>query len=83
MEAYPEFSGIIRGKINTESILIHFDDVLGLTASVKEGTMASSLIMSKLRAYKEQNKVATALREIGRMEKTLFMLDYISSERFR
>lgn len=83
VEAYPAFSDIIRGQINIESIRTHFDDVLRLVASVKEGTVASSLIMSKLRAYKGQNKVATALREIGRIEKTLFMLDYISSEAFR
>ncbi|CAM4241826.1 Tn3 family transposase [Listeria booriae] len=83
VEAYPDFSDIIRGQVNTASIVTHFDDVLRLAASVKEGTVASSLIMSKLRSYKGQNKVAMALQEIGRIEKTLFILDYISSEPFR
>lgn len=34
-------------------------------------------------SYSRQNSLATALREMGRIEKTLFILDYISSETLR
>ncbi len=36
--------------------------------------------MGKLGSYARQNKVAKALREMGRIEKTIFILYYISSE---
>ncbi|MBG9798810.1 hypothetical protein ABD73_14215 [Brevibacillus laterosporus] len=36
--------------------------------------------MGKLGSYAHQNKVAKALREMGRIEKTIFILYYISSE---
>lgn len=39
--------------------------------------------MGKLGSYARQNKVAKALREMGRIEKTIFILDYISSESIR
>ena len=36
--------------------------------------------MGKLGSYARQISLATALREMGRIEKTIFILDYISSE---
>lgn len=39
--------------------------------------------MGKLGSYARQNKLATALREVGRIEKTIFILDYISNEALR
>ncbi|EOR21782.1 transposase [Niallia nealsonii AAU1] len=39
--------------------------------------------MGKLGSYARQNKLATALREMGRIEKTIFILDYISNEALR
>lgn len=39
--------------------------------------------MGKLGSYARQNKIATALREIGRIEKTIFILDYITNETLR
>lgn len=46
-------------------------------------TVSASLIMGKLGSYARQNSLATALREMGRIEKTIFILDYISSETLR
>lgn len=34
-------------------------------------------------SYSRQNSLATALREIGRIEKTIFILNYISDELLR
>jgi len=39
--------------------------------------------MGKLGSYTRQNKVAKALREIGRIEKTIFILDYLSDKTMR
>ena len=39
--------------------------------------------MGKLGSYARQNKLATALGEMGRIEKTIFTLDYISSKSVR
>jgi len=39
--------------------------------------------MGKLGSYARQNRVAKVFREMGRIEKTIFILDYISSETVR
>lgn len=81
-----EFSNIenlLRGKINMKIIKDNYDDVLRLAHSIREGKVSGSLVMGKLGSYARQNSLATALREMGRIEKTIFILDYISSESMR
>lgn len=51
--------------------------------SIREGTVSASLIMGKLGSYSRQNSLATALREMGRIEKTIFILNYISDKSLR
>ena len=45
--------------------------------------MTASLIMRQLAAYPRQNGVAAALRELGRLERTLFTLDWIEDPELR
>ncbi|WP_461389102.1 Tn3 family transposase [Desulfosporosinus fructosivorans] len=78
---YPKLEKLLRGQINTKIIRENY--VLRLAHSVREGTVSASLIMGKLGSYSRQNSLATALREMGRIEKTIFILDYISSEAMR
>lgn len=45
--------------------------------------MIASLIMRQLASYPRQNGVAAALRELGRLERTLFTLDWIEDPKLR
>lgn len=49
-----------------------------LAHSLREGTVSASLIMGKSGSYSRQNSLDMALREMGRIEKTIFILNYIS-----
>lgn len=80
---YPKLESILRGQINTKLIKENYEDVLRLAHSIREGTVSASLIMGKLGSYSRQNSLATALREMGRIEKTIFILNYISNEALR
>lgn len=40
-------------------------------------------MLNKLSSYFRQNGISTALREMGKIEKTIFILDYLSSEELR
>ena len=42
-----------------------------------------SLIMKKLSAYRQQNSLAAALREVGRIERTLFTLQWFQDPELR
>lgn len=82
-DKFSNLDGILKGKINEKNIKDNYDEVLRLASSIKEGTVTSSLIISKLASYPRQNSLATALREMGKIEKTIFILDYISNEELR
>jgi TnpA family transposase len=75
---YGPFNSLIKGTISTQPIRDNWDEILRVAASIKNGTVSASLIMRKLAAYPRQNSLAKALAEIGKIEKTLFVLEYIS-----
>ncbi len=53
------------------------------TASLRLGTVTASLLLRKLASYPRQNGLAWALREVGRLEKTLFTLEWLQSVELR
>jgi TnpA family transposase len=64
-------------------IRAHWNDILHVAASIRTGTVTASLIMRQLASYPRQNGVAAALRELGRLERTLFTLDWIEDRELR
>ncbi len=45
--------------------------------------MAPSMMLRKLAAYERQNQIDIALQEIGKIERTLFMLDWLENPSLR
>jgi TnpA family transposase len=76
---YPTLAGLIGGNINLKRIRAHWDEILRLAASIRQGTVTASLMLRKLGSYPRQNGLALALRELGRMERTLFALDWMQN----
>lgn len=70
-------------KINLNIIEQNYQDILRLAYSIKDGLVSSSLILSKLGSYSRQNSLAKALQEMGRIEKTIFILKYATDNVLR
>ena len=81
--AYPALEPLIAGRINIALIRAHWPEILRIAASIRTGTVTASLIMRQLASYPRQNSVAAALRELGRLERTLFTLDWIEDPALR
>ena len=81
--AYPALTPMIGGTVDFRIIGENWDETLRLAASIKAGTVAPSALMRRLAAYPKQNALAKTLREIGRLERTLFTLDWISDPALR
>ena len=82
----PEYAGLkpmIGSTLNIKHIQAHWQDILRLAASIKQGTVTASLMLRKLGSYPRQNGLAVALRELGRIERTLFILDWLQSVELR
>src|SRR3546814_16740635 len=69
--------------IKTAAIEADWDDIVRIVASIKEGAVAPSAILRKLAAYKRQNRLDFALAELGRIERTLFALDWLEQPDLR
>lgn len=76
LDAWPTLRPLVAGPVNVRAIEEHWDETLRLAASIRAGTVSASAMLRKLAGYPRQNPVARALREIGRVERTLFMLDW-------
>jgi len=74
---YPSLEPLIGGRINVALIRAHWAEILRIIASIRAGTVAPSVIMRQLASYPRQNGVATALRELGKLERTLFTFDWV------
>jgi TnpA family transposase len=74
---------LLTGTINTNLIRDNFDDILRLTHSIVEGNATGELVLRKLGSYSRKNALANALKEMGKIEKTIFILEYASDPEFR
>lgn len=70
-------------RLNIKHIQAHWDEIIQLATSIKLGTVTASLMLRKLGSYPRQNGLAVALRELGRIERTLFILDWLQSMELR
>lgn len=80
---YPTLAGLVGGNINVKQISMHWDEILRLATSIRQGTVTASLMLRKLGSYPRQNGLAVALRELGRIERSLFMLDWMQHVELR
>ena len=74
---------LVGGRIDVEAAAAGWDELLWLAASLRTGTVAPSAMLRRLAAFPRQNGMANALREVGRIERTLFALDWISDADLR
>ena len=74
---WPALAPFIAGRPDEKLIAAHWADVLRFTCSVRTGVVSASLMLKRLGAYPRQNGLALALREVGRIERTLRTLDWI------
>jgi TnpA family transposase len=80
---YPALESMIGGAIQKGHILSHWEEVTRLAASIVHGTATVSLLLRKLGSYPRQNGLAVALREVGRIERTLFILQWLQDSGLR
>ncbi len=80
---YPALQPMIGGVVNLQTVEENWDEVLRMAASLRAGTVPASTLLRKLVAYPRQNALSKALREISRLERTLFTLDWITDPALR
>lgn len=72
-----ELRGLIGGKIREGLIVQNWPDILRAVATMATGIMPPSQLLKKFASYPRQHELALALREIGRIERTLFVIEWL------
>ena len=72
-----ELKGLIGGKIRQSLIAANWPDILRSVATMASGAIPPSQLLRKFASYPRQHELAVALREIGRVERTLFIIDWL------
>jgi len=80
---YGLLQSLIAGTVSESLLEENWPEILRLASSVRAGTVAPSALLKRLAAYPRQNTLAKALRDIGRIERTLFTLDWITDPALR
>jgi TnpA family transposase len=74
MQRYPRLQPQVTHRINRLRILEWWDDMVRVIGSMKLGWVTASLFVQKLQAYPQQNALAAALQEYGRLVRTLHIM---------
>lgn len=82
-EEYSPLDALIAGRARMDVIEQHWDEVLRLKASIGAGLVPSSVILKKLAASPRQNRLNQTLREMGRIERSIFICDWLLDTRLR
>lgn len=72
-----ELRSLIGGKIREGFVVQNWPGVLRSAATMVTGVMPPSQLLKKFAAYPRQHELALALREIGRVERTLFIIEWL------
>jgi TnpA family transposase len=80
---YNSLKPLLGGCIYTRTIREHWDEIARLITSLRQGTVSPSLLVSKLAGHPRQNHLFVALREIGRIERSLFTLEWLQNPELR
>ncbi|MEG2389337.1 MAG: Tn3 family transposase, partial [Pseudomonas sp.] len=77
---YGRLNALARQRVNPDRIIPHWDDVLRLVGSLKLGLVPAMSIMRTLQVDEHPTRLAQAIAEIGRIDKTIHALNFIDDE---
>jgi TnpA family transposase len=75
---------LFSDTIDWQLIKTHLPDMLRVALSISHGKIRSSTILRRLGTYgRKKNKVYLAFRELGRVVRTVFLLNFVSDPELR
>ena len=77
---YGQLNSISAHHLSMQKIVPHWDDMLRLVGSLKLGGVSATGIMRTLQVGDRPTRLAQAIAEYGRIDKTLHALTYIDDE---
>jgi TnpA family transposase len=80
---YEHIDALFGEAIDWDLIETHWQDLLRVVLSIKAGKVSSAVLLRKLGNYSRKNRLYQAFRELGRVVRTVFLLQFISDPELR
>ena len=80
---YSHIDALFTKEIDWPLIATHWQDMMQVVLSIQAGLVLPSMLLRKLGSHNRKSRLCLAFRELGRVERTLFLLRYISDPQIR
>jgi TnpA family transposase len=80
---YKHIDALFTGVIDWQLIETHWQDLLQVVLSIKAGKISSAMLLRKLGNDSRKNRLYQAFRELSRVVRTVFLLQYLSDPHLR
>lgn len=81
--SYQHIDALFGREIDWRLIETHWQDMMQVILSIQAGLVLPSMLLRKLSSNNRKSRLYQAFRELGRVERTLLLLRYISNPQVR
>jgi len=80
---YGALNSLSRNCVKPAQFIQHWDDILRTAASLRMGTVSASELIQSLFNSNAPTALGKAIAELGKIPKTIYMLNYIGDDNYR
>jgi TnpA family transposase len=80
---YHHIDPLFSAEVDWTLIATHWRDMLQVVLSIQAGSVIPSMLLRKLGSFNRQNRLYRAFRELGRVQRTIFLLRYLGDIELR
>jgi TnpA family transposase len=77
--AFPNLAGVLSRPIRWELMAQQYDEMIKHAVALKLGTATPEAILKRFNSYNVTHPTYKALAELGKVEKTIYLCEYLSS----
>jgi TnpA family transposase len=81
--AFPNLAGVLTRPIRWDLIAQQYDEMVKHAVALKTGTATPEAILRRFNSYNVTHPTYKALAELGKVEKTVYLCEYLSSLELR
>lgn len=80
---YRHIDRLFSGAVDWDLIALHWQDLMQVALSIQAGAISSPLLLRRLGSDSRKNRLLLAAQELGKVVRTVFLLEWISSRELR